>query len=405
MTKLLLFFWFPFSIGIVTGLSKTVALGMLMQHFILLLFPIYAIVRGLITGRIFHCLLAFFGFGLVFIHAMVFNFQLSVVIKLLGMLGVVQWAYLVSRELSFEEFISTITKSAIAFFILSILFIVLFPSLAKQYFFGEYVLTSFYAQKNTYGRFVCLAIIFTFFNYLLTKNKTMLLVMAVMLVALIGTSSRTSIGIALIGVLVVITVRAKLMNVYWLQLGLAAVVALMLYGIISGNIYFYGLGSALDGVSFFGKEIWTTGRATAWNSIFYQITYDEKWLLGYGLDRFFSDPVTRYRAFGDIGLGRFIPSDPHNGYVDLVLSYGLLGFGLWTCLVLYIINCSGARQLESIKKAFLIVIITIYLASNISESFIVKTTNFYCFLFFYAFFMVSGVPKKKLLYLTKGFVM
>lgn len=394
MTKFLLFLWFPLSVGIVHGMSKSVAMGMVLQHILLLLFPFYAVLRGALTGKYFHCGLTFIGFTFVFLHALIYNPQLSVFIKLLAIVGVIQWAYLVADELSFAEFIRILAFSAIFFFFLSVVFIVVFPDLSRQYFWGEYVLTSFYNQKNTYGRFLVLAIVFCLFHYLLNKNKVMLLMMGLIFLVLLGTSSRTSLAMSFICIAVVIAIKLRLLNFGLLQLGLTVMIAVLFYGIGSGHIYFNGLGSALDSIVVFGHEVWTTGRSTVWNSLFYQLSYDEKWLLGYGLDRFFSDRVLVNQSMGDIGLGVFMPSDPHNGYIDAILSYGVVGLCLWALIVIYLINGKGVSQLSDNRKAFVMVVLILMLVSNLSESFIVKSTNFYCFLFFYLFFMGRAQSKQ-----------
>lgn len=396
MLKILLFLWLPLSVGIIQGFGASIGMGMTAQHLVLMLYPLCSLAYAGVTGRWFNNKYVVFYLLFMIAHGVVFYKELSVFVKLAASIGVVQWAYLVATQVRFEEFVKINALSAGIFLLLTVVFIFVFPQYSYQYFWGEEVVTSFYTHKNTYGRFLIIGSMFALIAFLMTKNKIYLLVVGLAILMSVFSSSRTAMGLIAISILIAALVYMRLLGVRLYVFGVAVIVTCFAMGVASGHIYFHTLGSALDGIVIFGHEIWLTGRATVWNSLMYQLTYDDKWWFGYGLDTFFNDLSLVYQALGAIGLGVFIASDPHNGYLELVLCYGLFGVMVWLGLCLVVVRVFLKSRPSKVETIFFIVTLNAYLIANMSESFITKTTNTFSFLFFYLIFFSASRSKENI---------
>ena len=66
-----------------------------------------------------------------------------------------------------------------------------------------------------------------------------------------------------------------------------------------------------------------TGRGLIWDTIYYDMEYFKKLYLGYGYGSYFGVPTTPYFFDDEYSFLRFINS-AHNGYIDLLLQFGIL---------------------------------------------------------------------------------
>lgn len=93
---------------------------------------------------------------------------------------------------------------------------------------------------------------------------------------------------------------------------------------------------------------------------------------------------------GDVGLGDFIPNDAHNGYIDLLVNVGVVGvmlhfYAMWGLMrKLWFPDSSRPLQV-----AFGTSFIVCFFLANMTESYIIKSTNIYTFLFWVIMLFLS----------------
>lgn len=79
-------------------------------------------------------------------------------------------------------------------------------------------------------------------------------------------------------------------------------------------------------LQFFGKDLTLSGRTTLWTWLIEQIK--QRPLLGYGYMGFWNDPEAQ-SILSKYSNDPYVPPHSHNGYLDLVLSFGLIGMLLF----------------------------------------------------------------------------
>ncbi len=79
-----------------------------------------------------------------------------------------------------------------------------------------------------------------------------------------------------------------------------------------------------------------------------------------------------------------MPEDSHNGYVDLLLNLGMVG-----AIIFFIIGAklyvNASRFPVSGEKIAILSFLILYLGSNLTESYFVKTSNITSFMFMVMF--------------------
>lgn len=385
LNYLLLFLWFPLSVGIFDGMNDFVIGTMTKQHIVMLLYPLYATAIGFLTGKNIKSKLFIFVFSCMFLHSLINNFSGDTFVKLLAFWGTAQWADYIARKLTFPEVIIVLAKSAAFFLFLSIVYAMIFHDLSFEYLQDRLVMSSFYGQKNTYGRFLQIAILFFFTAFVVFRKGAWLLLVGVAASLLVYSESRTSLFTAILCILVFFAGSkglVKPLTVFGILIMLLIAVAV---GVGVGYIYAYKLGSVHDGIKFLSYEIDLTGRMTVWEAITTSLTMERKWLFGYGYGNYFGKE-NALRSLSDIGLGEFIPNDPHNGYLDVVVNFGLVGLAVYLFLIFSCFKKFNKSSYEKIQKGFAVSVLFGYVLANTMESYAIKSTNIYNFLFFLLFF-------------------
>ncbi len=140
-----------------------------------------------------------------------------------------------------------------------------------------------------------------------------------------------------------------------------------------------------------GKDPTLTGRTVLWIEVIHSI--QERQWLGYG-----------YSAFW---LGRSSESDriwnsihweaphSHNGYLDLILELGLIGFGLYIILFLSVMKRSLHQFRNNYFSAYIwpILYLTFIFIYNLVESNILKSNNLFWVLFVAVAFSLLKIKK------------
>ena len=133
---------------------------------------------------------------------------------------------------------------------------------------------------------------------------------------------------------------------------------------------------------YFGKDMTLSGRVPIWEYVGTEI--DKKLFLGYGFAAYWIMGSTRILLFADYFEG-FKVNQAHNGYLEIVLQLGVIGF----IFFLFLLSAYIYRMFKVNSNLIIIVLISM-LTLNFTESVLFKVglgvTTFY---FFAAYTLVS----------------
>lgn len=130
-----------------------------------------------------------------------------------------------------------------------------------------------------------------------------------------------------------------------------------------------------------GKDPTLTGRIPMWNVMISYI--QERPILGYGRAAFFG-PGSPYPAIvGRAASESFVVPHAHNGFIELALDVGLLGLGLFivSFLIAYFRSVGRAFVHQNAGDLWPVVLFTLMLFNNITESFLLRMTSIYWVMF------------------------
>lgn len=394
--RLLVYLWMPLSVGsTVLGSGEE---GRVQIHHVLILLPyVYAVLLS-VAQKTLSSTNAYLAvlFLYVAVSGALTNYaDLSFWLKLFSFFGVMALANHLSKVMSIEEFVCCSVKSLTVTFVLSLVFAAAFHNIAFNVVDDKLSLNSFYSQKNTYGRLVYFLIFFYACRHMLQRRRWRfrdVAFIALTLAALVLSNSRTSLGVAVmvLGLLGVAqwswinrTFRASLVML------VAICVGLVLFGVIS----FVGVGDNHDSVSILGLLVPLSGRATIWDGVITGLNTEHRWWFGFGLEGFYNTPYAKYVT--DIGLGKdFVPGDSHNGYIDLVANLGLVGAVIYFVIISRFLGLVRRINTPGVR-GMLYIFVIIYLSSNFTESFFVKTSNITSFMFMLMFLYAYKLGPRK----------
>jgi len=279
---------------------------------------------------------------------------------------------LLSETNPLKAFFSTFRKVIYIYLPLSLVLIKYFPAFGREYnrWTGELMWVGMSSQKNGLALFCAFSAIFLIWslwkglgNRGLLESKLPLLVDASMLVLAIYLMtgpkrtinySVTSFLSLLTGLIAVLIVKQTTKKQLRLGKGVIAVVLLIIligtFMPLSGKIQVKGLAQIL------GRSETLTGRTDIWNSL---LPYAKKhMILGYG-----------YGGFWTTYLRETIASNAHNGYLDTILTMGLIGLILFSCFLIKFVSVSSKLIDNEWNSAiFFLGIIFMYLVHNIGET-------------------------------------
>lgn len=372
----------------IDALNTRLAEGVSYQHIIMLVFPIYAIIKAAQSPSIYLIRNIYFYsiFFFMLIHSLFISRSTDTFFRLFLYFGSAQWAYYIVKKLDQSEFFDIIASSAAIFLIASIIFGFIFPSASFEELQGKNGMSSFYGHKNSYGRFLQISSLIFFSALIVNKQlKWLSLLVISFCILYFLTASRTSFYIAVIGSCVGILTFLR----YFTSLKalcICVTVSLIVWvGTITGDVYSYRIGSIYDGVSIFGLNIDLTGRITVWNSLLNYLSLEKLFLFGNGYGDFFNS--TANIAASDIGIGDFIPNDAHNGYVDTLVSFGIIGLLVFLSFLLScFIKFKNIHNTNPSLAIFSLPFIFCFIFVNLTEAYIIKTTNIYSFLIWCLYF-------------------
>lgn len=386
LTGILVFLWYPLSCGIMDGLDAKVFERLQLQYLLMLL--ILTLAGGIYLTRCaprewmkIHPFMVF-NLGMVLLSGMLLGHSMHYLLALGGLAGVFLFTVTVTCILSFERFLAWLSYSAVFFVFAAWLYNGIDMADNWEFLRGRFVMDSFFLAKNSYGRFLLISLLIIAVKSVYIRMGA--LEAAAMITAFAGlyvSDSRTAMALAAFLLLVLpLYYRRRIYFSLAVYGFVAAVVVLIVAGVTTDAVDFYNVGSDSDGLVAFGVHIPLSGRATIWEVLLHNLDSLQRWLFGFGYRVYFDTLAQTHLS--RIGLGpTFIPHDPHNGYVDIVVNFGLVGFLFYGVLTgRYIFLLFVAKKRDALWM-FSALFITLWLISNLTESYFVKTTNIFVFLF------------------------
>lgn len=130
-----------------------------------------------------------------------------------------------------------------------------------------------------------------------------------------------------------------------------------------------------------GRDPSLTGRTKIWGVALTKL--QDHLLLGFGRGAFWA-PNSKYALEAGLAVsGGFIPPHAHNGFLDLALDIGMIGFVLFiiTLIFTYGLALKRGYAARNSEDVWPIVFLTYLVMSNVTESLLLYVTNIYWVLF------------------------
>lgn len=232
-----------------------------------------------------------------------------------------------------------------------------------------------YGYKNLLGAIMVISS-FTFFllpvergNWLQQTYKWSGLGLSIALILL--STSKTSLVVSILLFSILFFYR----NYRWH--GKVTVIFLDLFILVLGGVGTVVIGSWTEILTALGRDPTLTGRTPMWGIALTRLM--ERPFLGFGRGAFWA-PGSPYALEAGLAVAPgFIPPHAHNGFIDIILDTGIIGFTLF--IISYLIAYSRALKLAYAAKEpenmwYLAFLIFLFM-NNMTESFLLFKTNIY----------------------------
>ena len=259
--------------------------------------------------------------------------------------------------------------------ILSTIFALAFPALGIHISDHPGAWKGVYGHKNSLGSMMVLSSL-TFF--LLPKESSILYKWCgfiFSLILMILSTSKTSLVLSILLLLIIMFYK----NFHWK--GKISVIfidiGILILGCVAVLVFTYWV----ELITGLGKDPTLTGRTPLWGAVLARLM--ERPLLGYGRGAFWA-PKSQYaiEAGQAIGTG-WVPPHGHNGFVDLALDVGLIGFSLF--LMSYFTSFARALKrsyaTKNLEELWPLGYLTFLAMNNVTESCLLYQANLYWVLF------------------------
>ncbi len=253
--------------------------------------------------------------------------------------------------------------------IASLLFVILVPKFGIMGGIHAGAWRGIYTHKNGLGRTMLLStIVFLLLALTTHKNRLIFWTLLGASFAMLLLSKSSS---PLINLMILTSIFLTLQIVRWNYLFLIpALIGLLSAGTI---VYLLTVTNASQIAGAFGKDLTFTGRTDFWPLILDKI-WEKPWL-GYGFGAFWQglDGPSAYVW----NASAFKAPNGHNGYLDLCLDLGLVGFAIYSIEFLSgIYRAIGYIRSVKTADAFLpILLLCLVILSNLTESSLVLQNN------------------------------
>ncbi|MDX2098697.1 MAG: O-antigen ligase family protein [Leptolyngbyaceae cyanobacterium bins.59] len=260
---------------------------------------------------------------------------------------------------------------------LSILVCLAFPSIGIHQGVHSGAWRGVYIDKNYFGSLMVMSLV-VFFVLPIEQARDRLcswLGMAMSALMLILATSRTSLTLSIFLILILSFYRnfrwRGKQTVLWMDLGI----------LIVGSISTVLFSNWVEIVVGMGRDPTLSGRTHIWSIALYR--FWERPLLGFGRGAFWA-PGSRFAAEAspDPSL-TYIPPHGHNGFVDLLLDIGLIGFSCFLISfgVAYIRSLSRAYETKRSENLWPLGFLTFLVMNNMTESLLLYLNTIYWVLY------------------------
>lgn len=309
-------------------------------------------------------------------------------LRFIGFSLVSFWTLYLVLRFSMDEILRILVSTLLAIALASAFFAFFIPQIGTMTTFleqGDW--SGVYRQKNTLGRQMMLLVLISTFCITCYRNRLLpIMGITIGFAVLIMTGSRTAFGLTMLGLILITGIHFSKQP--WV---LATVL------LLGGSVGVFAAYNALiqdiplflvdaETVTLLGAGLSLTGRLGVWQ---YAAEWIEKspWF-GYGYDGFWK---IRQKIDGQGEASEWIPSDAHNGYIDLILQVGFIGTAFF--ILIYVIFISRAvnrtvGQESQPRERFAFFILVFFLLSNLTESYLLKATNMVQLLFTFSIILL-----------------
>lgn len=277
--------------------------------------------------------------------------------------------YMASRFTIEQQFSLAVQALIIAFFF-SILLAVAMPGIGiHQVGAYEGSLKGAFGDKNRFGASAAtlLVALFMLANYAEKKQRWAFILLLLCFATLLVSSSVTALILSVASLFLV----SLYQKFKWL--GKKSVLLVNLSILFSISFFYVIISSWIEILTFFGRDPTLSARTLIWNYVI-TVKIPPHPYLGYGKGAFWSSE--RLTA-GFEYAALHIPAHSHNGFLDLILEAGLIGFALF--LITWLIAYMRALRLAyNFKKASYLwpsILLSMMILFNLFESYLVLLPN------------------------------
>jgi len=210
-------------------------------------------------------------------------------------------------------------------------------------------------QVNGMGMYCAILIAIMFYMVLYEKKWLYLAFAPLALFVLLGTGSRKGFMLAFVGVFVILFFKSgskKLLVIFGAIMTLGIFVYLI-YEFAESNYFFYRLSQALALID--SNEV-TEGSISVRNE-----------MISFGMDLFKQNPIKGYGLMQYeylYGLTYGAPRPAHNTYIQVLVSFGIIGFVLYYGMYFYFIKNTLIFLKKNIRYVVLIASIIVVMLFN-----------------------------------------
>jgi exopolysaccharide production protein ExoQ len=322
--------------------------------------------------------------SLYWVHPLMVSDSRSFTIRTL--LAIIQTLVIVQvfAERGKDELLDVLKRFAIIITILSFLSIVFFPSESSWTIDDTGRKQGFYSSPNNLGQFLAFA--FLIINFYKTKQLHigwLLLLDALILYQVNACDSKTS----LTGVIICFCCyyfRFLLKPLFYVVIVVG--ISLPLYTNITQQ------SKNVQKIDFANRDLSFTGRSDVWDIIITDMQKNHKEIFGFGSGGYWGEQVNDPKS--TINELDWEPHQGHNGYLDIRLMGGLVGFIIFLLILLHFINTLFKNT--SYENVVIIFISLIILINNITESSLFRGKHFYFILFMLIYWFINQPRSDKL---------
>ena len=247
-----------------------------------------------------------------------------------------------------------------------------------------------FAQKNEFGAHSTMTLIALYMlaNYARKKQRWAFILLGGCVAGLLVSSSVTALALSFIGLVLTIFYR----RFAWL--GKRSVLLGALFVLFSCGFFYILFYNWIDILDFFDKDPTLSARTLIWQLVIDSKIPDSPYL-GYGRGVFWGSPTltTGFESFA-----YHVPPHAHNGFLDIILDVGLIGF-FFFCVTWFMTYVRAARIAYARKEAaylWPLLLLSMLVLFNTFESYLARlTTLYWIFLIVLAFSLSPKVLASK----------